>query len=56
MNGDGKVLHYFLNYSSEKQSFTYDQAAGKDLLTNQSIATSQRVELDPWDLVIIEEN
>ena len=56
VNGDGKLLHYFLNYSSAPQSFTYDQPSGTDLLTNHSVATSQRVELAPWDLAIIEEN
>jgi beta-galactosidase len=55
-NGYGKALHYFLNYSSEPQSFVYEQPAGTDLLSNRSIATSQRVELAPWDLVIVEEN
>ncbi len=56
VNGYGKFLHYFLNYSSAPQSFIYDQPAGMDLLTNKSVATSQRVDLAPWDLVIIEED
>jgi beta-galactosidase len=56
VNGYGKTLHYFLNYSSEPQSFVYEQPAGTDLLSSRSIATSQRVELAPWDLVIVEEN
>jgi beta-galactosidase len=56
VNGYGKVVHYFLNYSSAPQSFTYAEHAGTDLLTNQSIATSQPIDLAPWDLVIVEEN
>lgn len=56
VNGNGKTLHYFLNYSSSPQTFTYHQHAGMDLLTSKHIDTSQSIDLAPWDLVIIEEN
>jgi beta-galactosidase len=56
VNGNGKTLHYFLNYSSDPQSFPYAGRAGVDLLTNKSIQPSQTVTLAPWDLVIVEEN
>jgi len=56
VNGYGKTLHYFLNYSSSPQTFTYHQHAGMDLLTSKRIDTSQSIDLAPWDLVIIEEN
>ncbi len=56
VNGYGKTLHYFLNYSSSPQTFTYQQHAGVDLLTSKHIDTSQSIDLAPWDLVIIEEN
>jgi beta-galactosidase len=55
VNGMGKTLHYFLNYSSEKQAFTYNGKAGSDLLTSTAIANGASVALAPWDLVIIEE-
>jgi beta-galactosidase len=51
----GKHLHYYFNYSGNSVSFTYPYAAGKDLLTGQSIADSQQVTLKPWDLAIVEE-
>ncbi len=56
VNSLGKTVHYYLNYSSDKQSFTYVHPAGRDLLTGKAIATSQTVTLAPWDLVIVEEN
>lgn len=56
VNSSGKTIHYFLNYSSAPQTFPYSHHAGTDLLTNKPIATSQNVDLAPWDLVIIEEN
>jgi beta-galactosidase len=56
VNGYGKTLHYFLNYSSASQIFMYHQRAGIDLLTNKRIDASQSIDLAPWDLVIVEEN
>ena len=51
----GKNLHYYLNYSSQSQTFTYSYAGGVDLLTRKPIQKSQVVTLGPWNLVIIEE-
>lgn len=55
VNGLGKTLHYFLNYSSNPQGFTYRQGTGVDLLTEKAIRSGETVELAPWDLVIVEE-
>jgi len=54
-NRRAKSIHYFLNYSSESQSFKYVYKTGQDLLTNEAISPSQSITLKPWDLVIIEE-
>ena len=54
-NREGKQLHYYLNYSSSDQNFSYPYAAGKDLLTGAAITQNQSVTLNPWDLAIIEE-
>jgi len=54
-NRQGKVLHYYLNYSSDPQNVQYPYKAGQDLLTNSPIAASQSLTLKPWDLAIIEE-
>jgi beta-galactosidase len=56
VSGHGKVLHYFFNYSSSSQNFTYNLPPGMDLLTSKPISTAQSVDLAPWDLVIVEEN
>ncbi|MGA8867202.1 MAG: beta-galactosidase [Candidatus Sulfotelmatobacter sp.] len=55
VNRSDKVLHYYLNYSSNSQTFTYPYASGSDLLTQTAIAHSQQLTLKPWDLAIIEE-
>lgn len=55
VNGLGKPLHYYLNYSGERQTFNYGHAAGNDLLRGKAIAASQSITLGPWDVAIIEE-
>ena len=54
-NRNGKTIHYFMNYSAAPQTFAYAYPAGEDLLAQGGVATSQRITLKPWDLVIIEE-
>jgi beta-galactosidase len=55
-NRNGKTLHYFLNYSSAAQNFTYAYGAGADLLTKTAVARGQKIILKPWDAAIVEEN
>ncbi len=55
VNRDGKTLHYYFNYSSDSQTFSYPYGSGSDLLTQTTIAASQSITLKPWDLAIIEE-
>ena len=55
VNNTGKRVHYYLNYSDEKQTFNYPYASGTDLLTRTPVAENQAVVLLPWDLVIVEE-
>jgi beta-galactosidase len=53
---DGRNLHYYLNYSSQPATLTYAYAAGRDLLTGNLLAPGQRVEVAPWDLIIVKED
>ncbi len=55
VNGMGKALHYYLNYSSDPQTFAYSRGAGTELLKSASVAAGQSITLAPWDLAIIEE-
>jgi len=54
-NVQGKMLHYYLNYSSEAQTFAYPYGAGTELLSQAAVSNAQTVTLKPWDLAIIEE-
>lgn len=54
-NAQGKILHYYLNFSSQEQSFSYPYRNGLDLLTSTSVRQGQILRLKPWDLVIVAE-
>jgi beta-galactosidase len=54
-NRNGKMVHYFLNYSSEEQTFSYPYGAGTELLTQTSVTQSQKATVKPWDLMVVEE-
>jgi beta-galactosidase len=55
-NSQGKVLHYYLNFSGTEQSFPYPYANGADLLTNAFISKRQTIKIAPWDLVLVAEH
>jgi beta-galactosidase len=52
---DGRKLHYYLNYSSTPAEVTYSYADGTDLLTSHAIAQGEKVNIGPWDLIIVKE-
>ena len=54
-NAQGKLLHYYLNFSGEEQTFSYPYGNGSDLLTNASARQGQAFKLKPWDLAIVAE-
>ena len=54
-NGQGKKLHYYMNFSGTPQAVTYPYANGTDLLTGKSAANGGMLTLGSWDLAIIAE-
>jgi beta-galactosidase len=54
-NRSGKTLHYYLNYSSDSQTFSYAYRSGMDLLSQAAAVQGQQITLKPWDAAIIEE-
>ncbi len=54
-NAQGKALHYYFNFSGDKQSVLYPYAAGTDLLNGKPISKDGTLPLNPWDLAIVEE-
>lgn len=55
-NQQGKVIHYYFNYSPTASSLKYPYPAGKELLGNESISKEQQLSLAPWGIKIVEEN
>jgi beta-galactosidase len=54
-NREGKLLHYYFNYSGQERSVPYTYGNGSNLLRGSSIARGQMLKLKPWDVVIISE-
>ena len=54
INDFGKTVQYYLNYSWEKQTVLYTHKEGMNLLTQNKVSTGTYLEIEPWDLQIIE--
>jgi beta-galactosidase len=52
---NGHAVHYFLNYSAASVKASYSFAAGKELLSDNSIQQNGTVELPAWGVAVIEE-
>lgn len=55
VNGAGKKVRYYLNYSQTEQKTTYVYENGKDILTGERIEKETEIKIAPWDLRIVEE-
>lgn len=53
-NDFGKEVVYYLNYSPEIRKVKYTGAEGTELLTDQTVADGQELEIGGWDLKIVE--
>ena len=54
-NRNGKILHFYLNYSSAPQTITFAYGAGTELLSQKTVGSGQQLTLQPWDAAIVEE-
>ena len=53
-NDLGKQITYYLNYSGEACSFTYDGADGTELISGKRLESGQTHTVGAWDLCIVE--
>jgi len=56
VNDEGKILHFYYNYSSDPLEFTYPHDSGKELVEAKSVKNGETLTIAPWDIIIIEEN
>ncbi len=53
VNGDGRRVTYYLNYSPKTQTVTA-AAAGTELTHEVNVRSGQELAIEPWDLLIVE--
>jgi len=54
-NSFDKTIHYVMNYSNEKQTFTFPFAKSRELLSGDHADQDHALVLKPWDVHIYEE-
>ena len=54
-NGQGKVLHYYFNFSGREECFAYPYAQGADLLVGGAVEKGATVSLHPWGVAVVAE-
>jgi beta-galactosidase len=55
VNGAGKSIHYYFNYSSDPHKVRYEFADGTELVSNKAARNGEELTLEAWDLAIVEE-
>jgi beta-galactosidase len=54
-NTQGRMLHYYLNFSGVEQAVSYPYRDGADLLSSAAVKQGQELKLKCWDLAIVAE-
>jgi beta-galactosidase len=54
-NDENHTIRYYYNYSSEPRGITYAYGNGTELVSGSPVEKNQRLTINPWDLLIIEE-
>lgn len=55
INENGRVVHYYLNYSDHPASITYPHQEGWELVTDKEVSSRQVMPVAPWGVLIVEE-
>jgi beta-galactosidase len=55
VSGNGRPVHYLLNYSAREVAVANPFGAGTDLLSGRPVAQGGLVALPPWGVAIVEE-
>src|SRR4051812_47183603 len=53
MLANGKAVHYVLNFSAAPERANYGFAAGKDLLSGESVRQDATIALPPWGVAVV---
>jgi beta-galactosidase len=52
----GQPIHYYFNFSAAPQRIVYPDAAGRELLSNRTLAHGAALSLEPWGVAIVEQD
>lgn len=52
----GRPIHYYFNFSSAPQRFTYTYAVGQNLISNRTVSSGAALTLEPWGVAIVEQD
>ena len=55
VNDQGKIIHYYYNYSSNAASIMYQFNDGQELISNKPVAKGNSMPIGAWDVLIVEE-
>ena len=55
INDDGRPVHFYYNYSSDKLEFDYPHQGGTELVSKKMVKQGETLAIGPWDVLIIEE-
>ena len=54
-NDFGNEVHFYYNYSSDPLEIAYPHPSGKELVSETAIGEGETLRIDPWGVLIIEE-
>jgi beta-galactosidase len=55
INEQGKIVHYFFNYSSAPATVNYTSGSGRELFLDKAVNNNSAILMEPWGMSIIEE-
>ena len=55
INDNGKKVHFYYNYSSEDKEVVYLHSSGIELISDTSVEKGGSYNINPWDILIVEE-
>ncbi len=55
INDYGKTIHYYYNYSSKRKQIVFPYKKGTELLSGDKVAENQSLTIEPWGVLVIEE-
>lgn len=56
INSNNQTIHFYFNYSVNKQVLVYPYSDSIELISAREVKQKETIEIEPWGLMILEEN